>query len=309
MLGGCLGNTAGMCTSSWAFSRVGWAARVTALAAVLAVMLAAGSLRAQSAPPGQDMHTPEPAASQPAAPLLNAPAAGERSAEPVAERSADMSSERSARMGAWLANLSQIESIGRITGGIWDLVLGGAEIGIGVAVAFPSAASSRGPERAALSALFIGLGAGMFAGAIVTLARPQIDAERYARWQTLRTLDALTLARFEGELAAGAASAHQRRIYGSMASFGLALGGAAVLSLTPLTRLKDGAAELAYALGAAYAVVGVVEGILSLVFESPRERAYRLYRLGQGPEAAHNTVRVAPFYAALGGGLALRAAF
>jgi hypothetical protein len=271
------------------------------MAAAWAVMLAAGSLHAQTAVTGQEVQTPalapaQPAALAPSSPLMGAP-------------NAEVSSERRARLGAWLANLSQIESIGRITGGIWDLVLGGTEIGLGVAVAFPSASSSRGPERAALSALFIGLGAGTFAGALVTLARPEVDAERYARWQTLGAVDAVTLARFEGELAAVAESAHQRRISGSIASFGLALGGAAVLGLTPFTRFKDGAAELAYSLGAAYVVIGAVEGIAALVFESPRERAYRLYRSGQGPEAAHNGVRVAPFFAALGGGVALRAGF
>jgi hypothetical protein len=211
-------------------------------------------------------------------------------------------------MDAWLSSLDRSQRVARLAGGIGAIVLGGLDIAGGCIVAFHGTPSGHW-ERPALAAVMLGVGVGMVAGAISLLANPSADETRYGRWRAFAHIDALTLAHFEGEFAADAASAHSARLVDGTYYLGVAAGGALTLALTPLAKFEGSARSVSYALGGIGLAVGVWQALVKFLVESSTERAYRLYQAGHTPEHAVNRLSVTPLFAAGGAGASLTGNF
>jgi hypothetical protein len=267
----------------------------------------------------QDVPGPSAASAQSAAaPAVSAPAESnpppESAAAPAQSEVAAPSIEtgdgvgRIELMDAWLTSLDRTQRVSRLAGGIGAIVLGGLDIAGGCLVAFRGTPSDHW-ERPALAAVMLGSGVGMLAGAISLLANPSSDETRYARWRAFAHIDALTLAHFEGELAADAASAHTSRLVDGTYYLGVAAGGALTLALTPLAKFEGSARSVSYALGGIGLAVGVWQALVKFLVESSTERAYRLYQAGHTPEHAQNRLSVTPLFATAGAGASLTGNF
>lgn len=268
---------------------------------VCACWLAIGSLDARAL--AQAQASEETASGSPApgdAVNLQAAAPG-RDAEQV------VLAQRAKRLGAWLEELAVASSNG--TAGVLRIVSGSAVVTEGSYMAFHRDQGSDRWERGALSSALLAFGVLDIVGGIYYLAGPDPDKERIARWRALGQVDAITLARFEGELAAEAAVAHTLRLMGAVNGFGLAAGGAVTLGLTPISKLHGNAATFAYIASAVFMVVGLWDGIGGLVGEAPSERAYRRYTQGDSVERSAIRLHVTPMLAATGAGVAVDARF
>jgi hypothetical protein len=211
------------------------------------------------------------------------------------------------RMSAWLAELSRRGESSHLSAGGFQLLLAGMGLAAGAIFAFnPQYANT--VDRGFDATIIFVLGAGTLASAIYTLSSsPTTDQLRYARWRALPSVDAVTLARFEGELAAEAAVGRQVRIMSGVSSIGIAAGGAAIVGITPLSRMQGDAVAVAYVFGATYALLGLWGAIASLTGESPHEHAYHAYEAGKSPESAK--VAFSPVLARGGGGMQLGMTF
>lgn len=213
--------------------------------------------------------------------------------------------ERVKRMDQWLAELNRQGAASHTSAGLLGLLFGGIEIGAGAFVVFEKDASN-GMARGAVGSLFFGFGAASLAGAVHSFAYARTSDElRYERWRSLTSVDAVTLAHFEGELAAEAAIGRQRRLANGAGFIGLAAGGALVLGITPISRMHGDAANVAYVIGAFDVVVGVWFAITNLTGESPNEAVYRQYQEGKSPEHAAMKFAITPALARDGAGLKL----
>lgn len=217
-------------------------------------------------------------------------------------------SARAKLMEQWLAELSRMGAASNTRAGLFGLLVAGAGFGAGTMVALDRDAPNS-VERGLVAGLFFGAGAASLAGAIHSFAYARTsDEQRYARWRLLPYVDAVTLARFEGELAAEAAVGRQRRLAAGAGYIGLAAGGALVLGITPLSRMHGDAANVAYIVGAVDVVIGVWFAITNLAGESPNEAVYRQYQEGKSPERAAMRFAITPVLArdAAGMGFALQ---
>jgi hypothetical protein len=215
--------------------------------------------------------------------------------------------ERAKRLGAWLEELAVSSS--NETAGVFRIVGGSAVVAEASYMAFHRDPGSDRWERGALSSALLAFGVLDIVGGIYCLAGPDPDKARIARWRTLGNVDAITLARFEGELAAEAAFARTLRLMGAVNGFGMAAGGALTLGLTPLSKLHGNATTFAYIASTIFIVLGLWDGIGGLVGETPSERAYRRYTQGESVERSAMRVHVTPMLATAGAGIALDAWF
>jgi hypothetical protein len=260
---------------------------------------------------------PEPEAAPTAASLPASPSAAPASSDALEGRAqaaaADHDAERVAlaerakRLGAWLEELAVSSSCG--TAGFLRILGGSAVAAEASYMAFHRDSGSDRWERGALSSALLAFGVLDIVGGIYCLTGPDLDQERVARWRALGNVDAVTLARFEGELAAQAAFARTLRLMGAVNGFGMAAGGALTLGLTPLSKLHGNAATFAYIASTVFVVFGLWDGISGLVGVTPSERAYRRYTQGESVERSALRVRVTPMLATAGAGLALDARF
>jgi hypothetical protein len=195
-----------------------------------------------------------------------------------------------------------------LAGGVGAIVLGGLDVTAGLITAFQGQASLR-YERPSLTAILLGVGGGTIAGGLGLLWHGSSDEERYARWHAYAHIDELILARFEGELAADAASSREQRTLDGIYYSGIAAGGALTIVLTPLAKYEGRARGLSYAVGGIGLAIGLWQALVKFLIESPNERAYRLYEAGETPDHASNDLHLTPALAANGGGLSLTGTF
>jgi hypothetical protein len=215
---------------------------------------------------------------------------------------------RAKRMDAALESLSHKGRSIRMSAGAWSLLAGGLEIAGGVVTAFPPSSIQRHLQLGLIPPVLLALGSASVVAGIYALSATTTDEERYARWRALNAVDERTLARFEGELAAEAQLCRRLRIAQGVASIGVAVGGAAILAITPFTKLRSDAAEIAYLLGGTYVLLGVWQAITQLAGESANEVAYHRYQTGVDTDAA-KALRLYPVLATSGAGASLAGAF
>src|SRR5262249_50089972 len=105
------------------------------------------------------------------------------------------------------------------------------------------------------------------------------DEVRLARFRAQRTagpLDAISLARYEGELSADADRSRRLRVLGGWYAVGVAVGGATLIGYGAASPVFDDARVLAYAEGGALLAFGTILAISELGGESATEREWRL---------------------------------
>jgi hypothetical protein len=190
-------------------------------------------------------------------------------------------------MDAWLATLAGSGARVRAIGVLYFAV-GGVSAAVGLWLGSDDASEGR-EERVVALAILESLAAIELTKSVYQLAfADRRESLRYERWRALPAVDALTLARFEGELQAEAAIDRQYRIESGFGNIGLAAGGVALLAITPFTHAgRDAAAT--YVIGGINVVLGVWGAIANLAGESTGERAWRSYREGKLPEQAAAT--------------------
>jgi hypothetical protein len=217
---------------------------------------------------------------------------------------------RKERLGRWLQYLEQRGHGQRVGNAIWQFVDAGVLITWGVSLALrrPDQGTNNWPWIAT-TAISLGLGAANILGAVNSLTLESIAEDRYAHWSALTEIDDVTIGRFEGELAAQAATGRRLRISTGFSSIALAMGGAAVLVLTPTVELTTHGRIGSYAAGGAILAYGIWDAIMKLTGESHDERMWRSYEAGANPEQASAQLHVTPLFAANGGGMALSGQF
>jgi hypothetical protein len=199
-------------------------------------------------------------------------------------------------MNEWLATLSRLDRRSQRTAAAFTLAAGAVGAAVGVWFASDREPSHDSVDRGAAIALVELAAAIELTSGVYQLTWAQSRGElRYARWRALPSVDALTLAHFEGELEAEAAIGRQYRLEAAVGGVGLALGGAGLLALTPF--FGGVVSILAYALGGAQVAVGVWRAITQFTGESGAERALRLYREGRSPEHMTAEITVVPWLA------------
>jgi hypothetical protein len=190
-----------------------------------------------------------------------------------------------------------------------SVVGGGAVLAYGAWVAVDGGGLPQNAQRTALSATMLTLGGLLFASGVRDVAGlTTTDQERLSRWHKERALagpDAITLARYEGELRAEAAIARQIRTLDGVAFIGTASAGAGVLALAITAQFTGSARTAAWFWGGALFVTGVWQAIASLAGESRSERVWNAYRTGaRDPGAAIAHITLTPAVAR--GAFALR---
>jgi uncharacterized membrane protein len=217
-------------------------------------------------------------------------------------------------MQAWLEHSSRLSLTTRITSGVVNTVSVAFFGLIGVAALARDDiedTSSARISRNIAGATFLGISAGYVYGAITDFAWKSTAEERLASWRQFGgNIDARTLARFEGELAAEAALARKAQLYSLGSSIGLAATGGLLLALVPATDLSGGDRTFSYVVGGGLFVIGAAGILVSLLTEPHQVRAYRLYREGKEP-APYDVaqLRVAPVLGARDAGLMLSGRF
>lgn len=276
------------------------------------VVLSWGAPKLAAQQPEPAAPAPEPAAA-PVAPVPAAapPASTEAAAEPP--RASQALDGRVKHLDAWLSYLERRGHGQRVGRAIWQFVETGLFLGGGALILTDNdrqgGRSAQNWREIAGASIFFGIGAGSALAAIHNLSSESTDEERYARWHSLRTVDEVAIARFEGELAAQAALAHQERIYMGIGAIALSTSGAVLLMLTPSARITQEARVVSYIGGGLVVLLGAWEAVLKLAGESQDERALRLYNSGMSPDSASMRLRFAPTYAAGGGGFSLSGQF
>jgi hypothetical protein len=192
--------------------------------------------------------------------------------------------ERAQRLGTWLEAGASQEEVLTYTISIPGIAVGAAGIGFGIWV-WADGFSSSTSWDAVLGALSFGSGVLLAAVSVYALAETGQRARRLLRWrETAPSLE--TIARFEGELLADAelAAAGRRALMGI--GIGLELAAIPILVVSGALSGLDEAARIGgYALGGAWAALGVVSFILSFV-TTPEENAWAAYQRGESPQAS-----------------------
>jgi hypothetical protein len=206
---------------------------------------------------------------------------------------------QSERMQRGLQALSRSGDAALTWSAVISLIAGGGLIGYGTWVAVDGDSLGQSGHRTALSATMLMLGGLVFANglrAIVGIATP--DEERFARFQAESArgaIDAIAIARYEGELRAEAEIARQIRELNGVAFIGTASAGAGVLVLAATSQFKGDARTAAWFWGGALVASGVWQAIANLTGASASERVWRAYQSGaRDPGAAIARVTLAP---------------
>ena len=197
---------------------------------------------------------------------------------------------RADRMQHALEQLAAGNDPVKVRSTIIDLLAGGGLLGYGAWVALAGDSLGDSGHRTALSGFSMMLGGLLFAegvrGVVGFDTTDEQRLSRFARERAAGALDALALARFEGELRAEAALAAQIRVMNGVAFVGTASAGAALLAFALSSQLHDGARTAAYFWGGALVATGVWQAISNLCGESDSERAWRQYQQGEPAHAA-----------------------
>lgn len=215
-------------------------------------------------------------------------------------------------MDHWLEHLSHSGGMRRIAGSIASVLTAGITVTGGVLILTDKGEDKGSFSRIALATLMFVYGGSNVASAIGVLTLPTTDEDRYQRWRTLMSsgsIDELTLAHFEGELAAQAEAAHRARMLSGIEWIGAAVGGSTWIALAASGDLSKSVRISSYIGGGLLVAISAWSSIASFVFESAHEKAYRLYQAGSLPDSAVQHVRVGPLLAAGGGGLSVTGQF
>ncbi len=209
------------------------------------------------------------------------------SSPPSATRAQDAEQRDLARrtrlMEGWLVALEDKTRSTAMSSGVLVTAAGAIEVGLGSYLVLSQDDSGRSSSRAAWGTLFLTVGALGLATGIYSIAIVPRAATRLSRWAERRAagpMDELTLARFEGELAAEARFACQQRVANGVGGIGIATGGAALAAFTAVSGVEDGARNFGYVMGGVFAAAGTAMALATLLSESAAERAWRLYRAG-----------------------------
>lgn len=210
--------------------------------------------------------------------------------------------DRGALLGAWIGvQASQQRTERRFTGGAL-LGVGSGALGYGIArlAVNPNNELSKGGGVALLAAGAFATGLGIFR--LVVKSEAEEVSERWAAARA-KGVDALTVARFEGEFYAAAQHARRVQLLTRWLGVATAAGGVVVLAVTPFADLSPGGRVSSYVGGGLLVLGGSINIASSLVTPPPQE-AWDSYQKGlEPPSGAGRLWGVAPVVAPGYGGL------
>lgn len=211
-------------------------------------------------------------------------------------------------LARWLERTSSRAKGARINRAVWSFISASL---FGVSVASSIADKQYNDEGSSVlgTGIVAGLSVGLLAQGVLSLALDSAEEARFQRWQAVSVVDAVELARFEGELAASASAARVSRLQGSALWLGAAGGGVALLVLTPFAHLSSSGRTATYITGGAVLALGIWQTLDNLLAESWPEHAYQSYRAGLEPEVAGRRLQIVPVLAAHEGGLSITGTF
>jgi hypothetical protein len=190
--------------------------------------------------------------------------------------------ERVQRLELALQELSEAGATDATWGAIANVVFGSAWAALGAWVLIAHNDADEDPSSIEVGTVTLATGGSLLAAGLYGLGvPPTTDRRRLERWNTLRgqgTLDAIELARFEGELAAEADAARRSRVVSGVSHIGAATGGAAVIALAAAGQVAEGSRWFAYVMGGSMVAVGVGQALADLCGSSATEDIWQRYR-------------------------------
>lgn len=219
-------------------------------------------------------------------PPIDAP--GADSEEPAAYAT----SAQRAYLRGWLEYAASSEKRQRRSAGVNGVIAGGLIMGIGIGL-YVSSSSSLDDFDRGIGLALIGSSSLFMAVGIFQLARKSHAEMRLQRWYAVDD-DSLTtqqLGRYEGELRAQSELATRAVRLQRWGNFGLFMGGALMLGLTPASNLQD--KETGYIVGGVTAGVGLLGFAFSFI-GAPEEGYWKAYQAGQAPPQGRSKWRAAP---------------
>ena len=190
-----------------------------------------------------------------------------------------------ARLGAIFETRADGEEGERLGGGLLQLGLGAADVGLGLWLMLDEGFFGGVDMRVLLGSLSLGIGLTAMVMGVYDLATPGVMQDRNARWRRALAggLTERELGRFEGELRAEAESARIWRSVSVVSGFANVAAGLGVSLATGLSGLSDLDAMQGYLVGGGLALGGLIAAFSALFSESQQETDWRLYRAGEGP--------------------------
>jgi len=184
-----------------------------------------------------------------------------------------------AHLRGWLEYAAGAERRQRRSAGVNNVLAGAVLMGAGVGL-YVSKSSSLGDADKGLGLALIGGSSLFLAVGIFQLARKSDGETRLKRWSEVdnESLTIRELGRYEGELRAQSEAAARALRLQRWGNFGLFMGGALMLGLTPVSNLEDK--------GTGYIVGGFTAGfgLLGFAFSfigSPQAEYWKAYQAGQ----------------------------
>ncbi|MEM7436663.1 MAG: hypothetical protein AAF436_16020 [Myxococcota bacterium] len=188
-----------------------------------------------------------------------------------------------AHLGAWLEYSAAAAARQRRSSGANGLVAGSIFLGIGIGLYVSSSNSfDKGIGIALIASSSLYWSVAMF-----QLVRKSDAERRLVRWNQVNSasLTLQELGRFEGELRAQSEAADRAKRLQRWGNFGLAMGGALMLGLTPVADLSDNSQRTAYIAGGMTVGVGLLSFGFSFI-KSPESNYWKAYQAGVAPPRA-----------------------
>ncbi|MEM9730028.1 MAG: hypothetical protein AAF997_15720, partial [Myxococcota bacterium] len=211
-----------------------------------------------------------------------------------------------AYLRSWLEYAANVEKRQRRSAGVNGVIGGSLFMAIGLSLYLSSSSSlddfDKGIGLALIGASSLYLSVGIF-----RLAKKSDGERRLDRWYVADNgqMTAREFGRFEGELRAQAEAAERAVRLQRWGNFGLFMGGALMLGLTPVSNLQD--KETGYIVGGVTAGVGLL-GFAFSFMGSPQANYWKAYQAGLPPPQARRW-SVAPAAGRTYAGAQLRATF
>ncbi|MEM7136535.1 MAG: hypothetical protein AAF500_08150 [Myxococcota bacterium] len=185
-----------------------------------------------------------------------------------------------AHLGAWLEYSAAAAGRQRRSSGANGLVAGSIALGIGIGLYV----SSSNAFDKGIGITLIATSSVYWSVAMFQLVRKSAAERRLVRWNQVNgaSLTLQELGRFEGELRAQSEAADRARRLQRWGNFGLAMGGALMLGLTPVADLSDDSQRTAYIVGGVTVGVGLVAFGFSFL-KSPESNYWKAYQAGVAP--------------------------